>query len=488
MHPSLATLVAVASALLSTVLAQSYCGGQVTDIVNGTMNTFKVQYFNNLTLLTLFGLNNNNGSESYVLYCGEAPGTQALLSYNISPSTAVFKIPLQAVGVEGSYTSSYIELAGHRSAIAALATPQNIVSPCLQQAVASSAVVAYSETDMALYERLNGTFREDQQSSRSKDIWIPSSRDVDPLLRIEYIIAVSFFFNDTSNGVNIYTRIKNVYTTLQSTMAQIPVANRKRIGWVYYDFESQGWKIRNSLFTRGIITAAGGQPFPLQAEGEVPDNHQLSTDEIKTLLLNSQIVIDQTNFTGQATGSSPIARWRELAGFDSADMIPALANKQVYSLDNTVNTNGISDYDYRLASRPDLLLRDLIVVQYPVQYPYSLTFLNRNFSYGGEPGSRLTADNCNTVQYNSGDIQYVAPNPQFRGDPNPPPPLVGSGIYGASGGSGGSKKTGIVVAVVCVAAVLGAGFAFAFFKWGKRAKEDRFIELEEEMNNEIPLH
>ena len=115
--------------------------------------------------------------------------------------------------------------------------------------------------------------------------------------------------------------------------------------------------------------------------------------------------------------------------------------------------------------------------------------MDPNFVYGnGGPNNQLTAAMCGQPVYNDAPITIYNGAP-FFGDGTVSPPLVGSGIYGADSASGGKKsKTPIIVAVVLVAAVIGAAFAFAFFKWGKRAKEDRFIELEEEMNNDIPLH
>ncbi|KAI8606303.1 hypothetical protein EDD21DRAFT_349230 [Dissophora ornata] len=443
----------------------------------------------------MYGLNNNaNTSESYVIYCADpAPESAALLAAGLTATIATFKVPLQSVAVGGTYASSYIELAGHRSAIKVLDTPQNIVSPCLQQMAANGSLTALEPANLTQYDTLDGGFAQYIDAAQPKDIWIPTSVDVDPLLRIEYIAAVSLFFNDGQNGELMYTRINAAYTGLRTDMAQIPVANRKRIGWVYYDFATSVWRIRSSQFTKGIIAAAGGIAFPLS--GEVQDNASLSADEIKTLLQNSQIVIDQTNFSGQ-TYVTTVQLWRELAGFASSQDLLVLAQKKVYTLDNTVNTEGSSDYNYRMPSRPDLLLKDVIYAQYPsYNTEYRFTFLNGNFAYGTGPSTVLNQTECGVVSYNDGDIPPVVANPSFTGDGTTPPALVGTGIYGSSGstgsggsgGSSGGKKTGVIVAVVCVAAVMGAAFAFAFFKWSRRAKEDRFIELEEEMNNEIPL-
>ncbi|ORZ06307.1 hypothetical protein BCR41DRAFT_389235 [Lobosporangium transversale] len=491
----------VALTLLTTVHAQVYCGGQISEIANGTLGGFKAQYLSNITLVTLFGQNNNKDFEQYVLYCGDqAPDTLALQAHGIPTSVGIFKVPLQSVGVEGTFTSSYVEVAGSGSAIKVLEDPQNVVSPCLQQAVSNGTITALNDGDFSQYESLNATFRENMHPGQKKDIWVPTTRtEADPLLRVEYIIAISLFFNNGQHGETIYNNIRNAYTTLKNDMARIPLANRKRIAWVRYDFSTSTWRLRNSAFVKKIIEAAGGVSFPLHADGL--DDASVSADDIKTLLVNAQIIIDETDFTNRMTYngkvySSAVELWRTLAGFLVSDMLPALSKNKVYSLDKTANAKGISDFEYRLASRPDILLKDLISVQYPYYEPgYNTTFLNDDFSTTGGPATRLGASDCGIVPYNTGDIPQVQPNPYFKGDEDVPPPLIGNGIYGAGGeqdnngnGNGSGKKTGIIVAVVCVAVVLGAAFAFAFFKWGKRSKEDRFIELEEEMNNEIPLH
>lgn len=285
----------------------------------------------------------------------------------------------------------------------------------------------------------------------------------------------------------------------------------------------------------------GGIPFPLVGDELPGDEPSISPSDFKILLMNADVIIDQTDFSdGKLNYLSVFERWRALAGITGIDFIPRVVDrKKVYSLDNTVNNVGISgkgdhrrhqnriiiyayrmlpfaspnvhrppvhniDYQYRMPSRPDLLLRDLIAVQYPLYNPaYKIRFLNSNFQYGQGPGNRAGPNNCSTTvpanevpfPYNSGDITTSPLDPSFSGL-EAPPPAEGGGIYGIGGaspgdgasGSGKSKTTSIITAVVCVAAVLGAAFAFAFYKWSRRAKEDRFIELEEEMNNEIPLN
>ncbi|KAK3811595.1 MAG: hypothetical protein JOS17DRAFT_763064 [Linnemannia elongata] len=456
----------------------------------------------------MYGLNNNQDSEDYLLYCGAAPGPLAIGEMGLPPSIKMFQVPVGTALVSGTFTSSYVELAGGQQKIRVLENPQNIVSPCLQRNVQSSIIAPLNNTMFNQFDAVSVGFRENKDISQPKDVWVPMSVEVEPLLRVQYIKAVSLFFNSGFQSSITYDTIIGTYNNLKLDMSRIPQGNKKRIGWVKYDFTQNSWTLRNTNFTRGIIRDAGGIPFPLTVNGDdLSINPNISPNDFKILMKNADVIIDQTEFPdGKGTYSSVFTRWRALAGFPGVDDTPRVLDKRmVFSLDNTINKNGISDYQYRMPSRPDLLLRDLISVQYPnynelYSKNYKTHFLNRNFQFDGPPDNSLGPDNCMDdptapVKYNSGDITVWPLEESFTGLA-PPPPADGGGIYGVGGasqgdgasGSGKSKTTSIIIAVVCVAAVLGAAFAFAFYKWSRRAKEDRFIELEEEMNNEIPLN
>ncbi|KAF9919644.1 hypothetical protein FBU30_010714 [Linnemannia zychae] len=498
MFGSFASLVgALVLSLTATVAAQDqalYCGGYVE---NGLEGTFEVKYIGvEYTALTMRGLNSNSQSnETYILYCNQQMEPLALTSYNLPSNTPQFKVPVNNVLVGGSYTSSYVELAGGRSKIKVLENPQDIVSPCLQALVKNGSITALDDSNWALYNNIDVGFRVNQHIGQVKDVWIPMSVDVKPLLRVDYITAVSLFFNNGIYGQTTAANIKGAYSTVKGDMAVIPQANKKRIGWVKYDFQRKTWTLRNSEFTRGIIIDAGGVPFPLNGDS-VSDNAGISPNDFKILVQNADVIIDQTEFNNDKGGyTSFYEYWCALAGFPGAQKPPVLDLKKLFTLDNTMNLVGDSDYQYRMPSRPDLLLRDVVAAQYPDYDPnYKYRFLNDNFQYGGRSDNQLGSDQCDVFPYNSGDISVSPSKPYTSSVPRPP--LQGGGIYGAggdsqgdsNGSSGGSKTKSIIIAVVCVAAILAAAFGFAFYKWSHRAKEDRFIELEEEMNNEIPLH
>ncbi|KAF9297255.1 hypothetical protein BGZ88_010650 [Linnemannia elongata] len=492
---------ALALFMVASVNAQEPpCGGSVSN-GNGTFTV--VNYGSTYTVLTMHGLNNNPETEDYLLYCGAKPEPNALQAMGVPANVKMFHVPVANVLVGGTATSSYVELAGGQNKIHVLQDPQKIVSPCLQDRFQSSLIVPLDDTIFNQYDSVDVGFRENKHADQLKDVWVPMSVEVAPLLRVEYIKAVSLFFNNGSQASTIYDTIIKTYNTLKDDMSRIPQANKRRIGWVKYDFGRTSWTLRNTDFTRGIIKDAGGIPFPLEGDG-LPGNPDISPSDFKILMTNADVIIDQTDFSdGKLNYTSVFSRWRTLAGFTGIDNPPVLDLKMVFSLDNTANKIGISDYQYRMPSRPDLLLRDLIAVQYPeYNKGYRTHFLNSNFQIGGGPNITLGPENCSAdsaatapVQYNSGDITTSPSDPNFTGLAAPPP-AVGGGIYGIGGaspgdgssGSGKSKTTSIIIAVVCVTAVLGAAFAFAFYKWSRRAKEDRFIELEEEMNNEIPLN
>ncbi|KAI9238666.1 MAG: hypothetical protein BYD32DRAFT_413111 [Podila humilis] len=482
----------IALAMAPLAHAQTACGGQLTG--NGIY--FSVTQTPNFSILTMANNDANiNRNESYILYCTDAPpSTLELLPLGYGGSYKNFRIPLAKVMVDDNYTSTYIELVRQRNTITILSNPQNIVSPCLQQGVTNNSITTMT-ADETQYSLVNATFREDQHPEQPKDIWMPHSVDIHPLARADYVRAVSLFFNQGAAGQTVYDQIAAAYNQHRDNMEGIPGPSKRRIGWIRYDFSTSHWTLRNSNFTRALIEDAGGQPFPLCGTAE--DNSMLTTDEVRTLILNSQVLIDQTEYPSTV---SPMPHIRQTAFSGFVGPIPVLDNRNVYSLDFSRNFGGSNDYNYRMAARPDLLMKDMIRSQYPAYQPSigDFTFFNKDYGSSTPQGSVYSAANCSLPDASINNAPYfdegILPIPVGSvPDVSPaPPPPSGSGIYGGScsdAGAGKSKsKVGIIVGVIVAATVMAAGFAFAFFKWGKRAKEDRFIELEEEMNNEIPLH
>ncbi len=58
------------------------------------------------------------------------------------------------------------------------------------------------------------------------------------------------------------------------------------------------------------------------------------------MLLNAQVVIDETDFTGQS--QVPSSLWRSLTGFTSSDSVPVFDRKKVFALTKTINEQGVS--------------------------------------------------------------------------------------------------------------------------------------------------
>jgi hypothetical protein len=100
-------------------------------------------------------------------------------------------------------------------------------------------------------------FRENEDVAQVKDVWVPMSIEVAPLLRVEYIKAVSLFFNNGVQASATYNKIIEAYNNVKADMANIPQENKRHIGWVKYDFSRSTWTLRNTPFTRGIIQDAG---------------------------------------------------------------------------------------------------------------------------------------------------------------------------------------------------------------------------------------
>lgn len=107
------------------------------------------------------------------------------------------------------------------------------------------------------FDAVSVGFRENKDISQPKDVWVPMSVEVEPLLRVQYIKAVSLFFNSGFQSSITYDTIIGTYNNLKLDMSRIPQGNKKRIGWVKYDFTQNSWTLRNTNFTRGIIRDAG---------------------------------------------------------------------------------------------------------------------------------------------------------------------------------------------------------------------------------------
>ncbi|KAG0029305.1 hypothetical protein BGZ82_008027 [Podila clonocystis] len=472
-----------------------FCGGQLTD--QGVF--FKFKQTPDFTVLTMTNNDNNiSKNETYILYCNEKPGvsgvSKVIEAGLVGDSLEYFRIPLNKTMVDDTFTSTYIELIGQRNAISILSNPAKVVSPCLQKGITDKTITAMLD-DGTQYAQVDAAFRMQQNAAQLKDIWMPHTVDIEPLYRADYIRAVSLFFNQGQEGQKVYDQIKKAYETHALNMVAVPKAFKRRIGWITYDLNAKHWLLRNSKFTKTIIKDAGGISFPLNGDS-IQDFLQLTEPEVKLVILNSNVLIDQTEYP---SGWDRMKHIRKSAGFSDVEDIPVLSNSMIFSLDYTRNDAGSSDYNYRVAGRPDLLLKDMIRAQYPTYQPTigNFTFFNVKYGNSGTGGVTFNATDCgkvdpftfNDAPYNNDNTIITVPPEQFLDYGIAPAPPTGGGMYGSYDGSEGKKSNvGIIVGVIVAAVVMAAGFAFAFFKWGKRAKEDRFIELEEEMNNEIPMH
>jgi len=136
--------------------------------------------------------------------------------------------------------------------------PQLVVSPCLQQRYANKTLLALDPSQYAAQNGLiEAGFLMTSTPSDSKAVYVPESLEVQPLDRVEYIQALSLFYGIGELGQSQYTEISKNYGLLKDAVANIPLDQQKRIGWVEYDFSVGWWRIRSSNFTKAIIKDAG---------------------------------------------------------------------------------------------------------------------------------------------------------------------------------------------------------------------------------------
>ncbi|KAF9976494.1 hypothetical protein BGZ73_008498 [Actinomortierella ambigua] len=424
---------------------------------------------------------------------------------SVDPSTGwqvgfgVVQIPVQAVGIMDKYAMTYIEMLGKRNTIKKIQDPTLVVSPCIQKMIATGQATKLSATpDMTEAQDL-GVIVTTATQGVPKAFLVGHNEDANPLHRAQMIKLYSLLYNAPAEGDRIYKQIEESYTNIQRSLVAIPDENKKRIAWVRYDYPTNQWYLQTTAFAMMLIQAAGGVPMgnDEHLNSQTPREVVISQQDLRYFLDNAQVVIDETEFKPELMkAQTPLDEWRRLAGYSSSELPKIIEKRQLYSLDREVNANGTSSYQYRVAARPDLLLMDVVMAQYPsFDLTYQMEFL-RVFATTEGPKKTLSADDCpDPAQLTPRDIVTVQNVRVFSGDGIAPPALVGCSQFmdpncsgdNKSGGGGGGISAGVIATVVVLAVVLASVFAFFFHRWNRRSKEEAFIELEDEMERDIPL-
>ncbi|KAF9165696.1 hypothetical protein DFQ26_009564 [Actinomortierella ambigua] len=472
--------------------------------LSGTTNNrytgafFEVVTLKDTWLVEVKDLNNAAQAKAdYALSCDPLqtvlnPGSGWSLEYG------VVQVPATAVGIIDKYAMTYIELLGKRTTIRKIQDPTMVVSPCIQKMLETGQAKELSATPDDTEAADLGVIVTPTTQGVPKAFLVQQDDNVEPLKRVELIKLYSLLYNMPAEGDRIYNLIVDSYGNIQRSLVTIPDQNKKRIAWVRYDFPAQTWYLQTTAFAMKIIQAAGGVPMGNDDDlnSQTPREVALQVQDLRYFLDNAQMVIDGTEFTpaNLQGNETPLDAWRRLAGYETNELPKIIEKRELYSLDREVNVNGTSSYKFRVAARPDLLLMDVVMAQYPdFDATYKMQFL-REFATTEGPKVVYEAKDCpDPAQLTQRDIVTVPNVRIYSGDNTTPPALVGCTQYldpscstGSSSKSGG-VSTAVIVTVVVLAVVMASVFAFFFRRWSRKTKEEAFIELEDEMERDIPL-
>ncbi|CAG8451378.1 2462_t:CDS:2 [Ambispora gerdemannii] len=329
---------------------------------------FNVSYHNYYKIVT-----NNRANETYLLYC-----TLTRPNISLTNVKSYLQVPVKNVA------SLDLNMLGLDSAIQYIANPENVTSPCLQKAKKSSFVDS-GGNNSDTSNSVDVVFSSDSKDS-DKYVTVSRGNDLSPLQKAEWIKFVSLFFNGEKNATDTFNNIQENYNC--NTQNLIMAANAKNIAWVAYNSVAKEWNLINDLYYTVLTLNAGAMPI-LNASRTFS---QLSS--FQSAISHAYLIIDLSLITDENINTYD--KWLKVIGYYSYDRssLPAFVEKRrVYRTDKLLNKLGYDDWSASSGARPDLVLRDLISIQYPTyEREYLPTWLE-NFS-ASDTSKFLTEENC----------------------------------------------------------------------------------------------
>ncbi|RUP50386.1 hypothetical protein BC936DRAFT_139396 [Jimgerdemannia flammicorona] len=347
--------------------------------LNGSSG-FKVQYQKFYKII-----NNLKSGEFYLLYCSRS-------APNVSfPVKGLVQIPVTNAAALDINTIGFLDLLGKSSSLKYISDPKNVTSPCISQTLTT---FSSSVTDADVI------FSNKAEPNDKRYVTISIDDTMTPLQKAEWIKFYGLFFNLEKQSEDIYNNVVSQYNCHQQNMQKAEISNRRNISWIGWDPNGPAFNYKTDadIYYKQLTQDAG-------AIFTIPSSNTLyriyTNDTLRGQLQNASHVIDLTPFS-QADASN-IKSWLSLTGYsfsqvnasDYTAMTNALTNagnyindpqappfmryKRLWRLDYEANTNGIADYTNRGVARPDLVLQDLIAIQFPTYQSWTRDFL-RNFS------------------------------------------------------------------------------------------------------------
>ncbi|CAO3672201.1 unnamed protein product [Umbelopsis ramanniana] len=368
---------------------QFFANSKLTDALQNTTG-FSVTYSNVYKVVT-----NKLTNENYILYCTRS---QPNLT-NIQAKTYIH-IPVTKLAVVDTRALGYLGLLNQND-IVYMGNSSNLTSPCVTSKPAqynvSDPSFSQSAYDLVVFPTSGG--------NDPNGISFGLTYEATPLALAEWVKYFSLFTNQESVAEQIFNKIKQSYETARDSINGADISYKRNITFMQYFPDSTKFNVFEDMYFKNISADAGGNlTTSLISQPGDPST-------MRAQVTNSSIVVD---FTALIAPNNTFDYWNNWIGYVQPNLTnaanTALDNakqhgglyindpeappferfNQLWRVDKSVSAAGADDFYSRGLARPDLVLQDLILAQYP-DYPggYTRAFL-RNLA--NEPTTTTNAD------------------------------------------------------------------------------------------------
>ncbi|RIA89903.1 hypothetical protein C1645_771198 [Glomus cerebriforme] len=262
-------------------------------------------------------------------------------------------------------------------------------------------------------------------------------------------------------------------------LSKVPNETKKTIAWVSLENDSS-FTIKTLLFYPNITFAAAGFLW------DPPITSDLTVNDLQQSISSAYIVIDMSDLSAK---DSTLDAWKHYFGYDQISDLPRfLKEKRLFRTHRLLNPNGFDDWTERSVSRPDLILQDLIAIQYPVYQP---NYVVNWFDKFAETGDNvvISTDKCDDSTFGLPKTDFgTCTSKDFLGDGKNDngDQIINVGNPGGNNSDDNNKdkKTkvnpGVIIAIALTGSLLILGLGTWLFVVARRKYRERFVKLRDE--------
>ncbi|CAB4473194.1 unnamed protein product [Rhizophagus irregularis] len=306
----------------------------------------------------------------------------------VAAATNYIQVPVTNVVVSDRSFISFLEILGEeKTSLKYVDDKKTITSPCLQKYNYLYDNFNYANT--SLVSSVDVIFTNKPSNTGGKYVTISYDEDTPALQKAEWIKYMSLFFNKTAIANEAFDKIRSNYFCHLDNLSKVPNETKKSIAWVSLESDKT-FTIKSSSFYPNVTSDAAAFLLNPQITTD------LSVDDLKQYISGAYIVIDMSDLITQY---STLDAWKNLFGYNQTSDLPRfLKEKLLFRTHKLLNSNGNDDWSESSASRPDLILQDLIAIQYPsYQKDYVVNWFNKFAETGDEVV--ISADKCNDATF-----------------------------------------------------------------------------------------